>query len=185
MLNNRVNVMKVKIMKRRQVFFLIFLSLIIFIFFYLIRVNTTSDFSHCLLERAANNIATIKVITGRGQEGWFTVSNNNDFPVRLINLDRADAYFDLQNYQSRSFNFRGSNRIGCYTIRNTGIKGQDLVPISCEKVTIARCYPAGSPGGQGNRYNDLQLMGTRNQPGGVSQSGPPSKFTPTAGREVM
>lgn len=158
--------------------FLFVLSLIFFL-----KITTTSDFSHCLIERTGN-IPTFKVITGMANEGWFTATNNNDFPIRLVNLDRPDAYYDLQNFQSRSFNFRGSNRIGCYTIRKTGIKGQELVPISCEKISITRCYPLGSPGGQGNRYHDLQLSGARQQLGGTAQSGRPVNQTPLAGQET-
>jgi hypothetical protein len=120
----------------------------------------------------------IRVYNDGDVEGWVGIQNNskntygvvNGFMVRLINMKNPTKYVFLMPFQGASFNFKGEQFIGCEQANKPGVpfdwirqyeRGEFVFrPIDCSVagVTVARCYPNGSPGGQGNRSPKLDLV---------------------------
>ncbi len=119
-----------------------------------------------------------------GEDGWFNLENTaipdygsiNGHMVKLVNMKNPSNFVFLNPYMGESFSFKGEQFIGCERANKPGVpfdwirqynRGEFIFkPIDCSKagITISRCYPQGSPGGQGNRSQKLNLESPKEQP---------------------
>jgi hypothetical protein len=153
-----------------------------------------------------NGREVIRVFNDGEDPGWFNIENNsknrygtiNGYMVKLVNMKNPSNFVFLNPFMGESFSFQGEQFIGCEQANKPGVpfdwirqynRGEYIFkPIDCSKagVTISRCYPQGSPGGQGNRSQKLGLVSPKEQPKPTSGQGYafgvyPSQKTPTTG----
>lgn len=105
---------------------------------------------------AGSSINVLRLANSTRNTGWFTIFNNTDRAIRLINRQKPNAFFDVPSYQGQSFKWNGTKEVACYVQRTKG--SQELDPIDCSKmITFSRCYERGVEG-QGQRSDALQLV---------------------------